>query len=95
MDYKNMITWVKINQIRLWEPLEILTIEPKKYMKYANEFGYAGQIQPILINYMVIHHTLTNNWVIILSMIITINITYSHTYPPVETDDMHRYWQWQ
>ena len=29
-------------------------------MKYAKEFGDAGQMLPILINYMVIHHTLTN-----------------------------------
>ena len=36
MDYKNMITWAKINQIRLWEPLEIQTIQPKKIMKYAD-----------------------------------------------------------
>ena len=35
------------------------TIQPKKYMKYAKEFGYAGQMLPILINYMVIHHILT------------------------------------
>ena len=41
MDYKNMITWAKINQIRLWEPLEIQTIQPKKNMKYATEFGHA------------------------------------------------------
>ena len=27
-------------------------------MKYAKEFGYTGQMLPILINYMVIHHTL-------------------------------------
>ena len=33
------------------------TIQPNKYMKYAKEFGYAGQMLPILINYMVIHHT--------------------------------------
>ena len=30
----------------------------KKYMKYAEEFGYDGQMLPILINYMIIHHTL-------------------------------------
>ena len=29
-------------------------------MKYAEEFRYAGQMLPILINYVVIHHTLTN-----------------------------------
>ena len=58
MRYKNIIT-CKINQIRLREPLEIQTIQPKMYMKYAKEFGYVGQMQPILINYMVIHHTLT------------------------------------
>ena len=43
--------------------LEIQTIRPKKYMKYAKEFGYAGQMLPILatilINYMVIHRILT------------------------------------
>ena len=30
-------------------------------MKYAKEFGYAGHMLPILINYMVIHHTLRDN----------------------------------
>ena len=34
-------------------------MQPKKYMKYAKEFGYTGQMQHILINSMVIHHTLT------------------------------------
>ena len=52
MSYKNIITWAKINQIRLREPLEIQTKQPKKYMKYAKEFGYAGHIIPILINYI-------------------------------------------
>ena len=28
-------------------------MQPKKYMKYAKEIGYAGQMLPILINYMV------------------------------------------
>ena len=28
-------------------------------MNYNNEFGYAGHMLPILINYKVIHHTLT------------------------------------
>ena len=56
MSYKNIITWAKINQIRLWETLEIQTRQPKKYMKYSKEFVYAGQMLPILINYMVIHH---------------------------------------
>ena len=51
-------------------------------MKYAKEFGYAGQMLPILINYMVTY----------ISMINYIHITYSPpTYPSVETDDMHRY----
>ena len=90
MGCKNIITRAKINQIRLREPLEIQTIQPKKYMKYAIEFRYDGQMLPILINYMVIHHTLTY-WGIILSMINSIHITYSPTYPSVETDDMHRY----
>ena len=67
MSYTNIITWAKINKIRLWEPLETQTIQPKKYMKYAKEFGYDGQMLPI-INYMIIHHTLTY-WGIILSMI--------------------------
>ena len=48
-----------MNQIRLREPLEIKTIKPKKYMEYAKEFGYASHMLPILINYMVIHHTMT------------------------------------
>ena len=94
MSYKNIITWAKINQIRLWEPLETQTIQPIKYIKYAKEFGYAGHMLPILINYMVIHHTLTY-WGIILSMMNAIHITYSPTYPSVKTGDMHRYWQWQ
>ena len=74
----------------------IQTIQPKKYMKYATEFGYAGQILPILINYMVIHRTLTY-WGIILPIINPMHITYSPTYPSVETDDMHGYrqFQWQ
>ena len=63
-------------------------------MKYAKEFGYAGHMLPMLINYMIIHHTLTY-WGIILSMINPIHITYSPTYPSVETGDMHRYWRWQ
>ena len=67
MSYKNIITWAKINQIWLWEPLETQTVQPKKYMKYAKEFGYAGQLLPILINYMVIRHTLPY-WGIILSL---------------------------
>ena len=92
MSNKDIITWAKINQIRLREPLDIQTVQPKKYMKYAKEFGYAGQMLPILINYMVIHHTLTY-WGIILSMINPTHITYFPTYPSVETDDMHRYWQ--
>ena len=33
------ITWVKINQIRLREPLEIQTIHPKKYLTQTNELG--------------------------------------------------------
>ena len=68
MSCKNIITWAKINQIRLWEPLEIQTEQPKKYRKYVKEFGYAGQMLPIVINYMVIHHTLTY-WGMILSVI--------------------------
>ena len=59
MSYKNIITRAKINQIRLGEPLKIQTIRPTKYLKYAEEFGYAGQMLPIPINYMGIHHTLT------------------------------------
>ena len=56
---KYKIICAKISQIRLREPLEIQTIQPEKYMKYAKEFGYAGHILPILISYKVIHHTLT------------------------------------
>ena len=80
----------KINQIRLREPLEIQTIQPEKYLKYSNQFGYAGHILPILISYKVVHHTLTYRR-ILLSMITPIHTTYSPTYPSVETDDMHRY----
>ena len=70
MSYKNIITCDKINQIRLWEPLEIETIQPKRDMKYANEFGYAGHMLPTLINYMVIHsagHYRDKLFVIVLS----------------------------
>ena len=49
---------------------------------------------PVLINYKVIHHTLTY-WEIILSMIIPKHIAHSTTCLKVETDDKHRYWQWQ
>ena len=73
MSYKNIITWAKINKIWLQEPLETQTVQPKKYMKYAKEFGYAGQMLPILINYMVIDYTSTY-WGIILSMINPIHI---------------------
>ena len=31
--------------------LEIQTIQPKKDMKYAKEFGYAGHMLPILITW--------------------------------------------
>ena len=50
MSYKNIITWAKINQIRLRESLGIKAIQPKKYMKYVKEFGHAGHMLPILIN---------------------------------------------
>ena len=90
MSYKNIITWAKINQIRLRETLEIQTYNIKD-MKYAKEFGFSGHMQPRLINYMVIHHTLTYSG-IILSMTNPVHITYSPTYPSVETGDMHRYW---
>ena len=49
---------------------------------------------PILINYKVIHYTLTY-WEIIISMIIPKHIAYSPTCLTVETDDKHRYWQFQ
>ena len=80
----------KINQIRLRELLEIQTIQPEKYLKFSDEFGYAGHILPILISYKVIHHTLTYS-----GITLSIQITYSPTYPSVETDDMHCYWRWQ
>ena len=48
-----------MGQIRLREPLEIQTIQAKKYLKLTNELGYDGHMLPILINYNVIHHTLT------------------------------------
>ena len=59
MSYKNIITRTKINQSRITEPLKIQPIQPKKDMKYAKEFGYTGHMLPILIDNMVIHHTLT------------------------------------
>ena len=48
-----------MNQIRLREPSEIQTIHHEKYLKYSNEFGYAGHMLPILMSYKVIHRTLT------------------------------------
>ena len=86
------ITWAKINQIKLREPLEIQTIHPKKYLTQTNDLGYDGHMLPI--NFKVIHHTLTY-WEIILAMIIPKQITYSPTRLSLETDDKHRYWQWQ
>ena len=49
------------------------TIQSEKYLKYSNEFGYAGHMLPILISYTVIHHTLPYSG-IILSMITPIHI---------------------
>ena len=37
-----------MNQIRLRAPLEIQTIEPKTYLKSANELGYDGQMLPVI-----------------------------------------------
>ena len=65
-------------------------MQSERYLKYSNEFGYAGHVLPILISYKVIHHTLTDKGIII-SMISHIHITYSPTYPSEETDDKHRY----
>ena len=45
--------------MKLREQLDILTIQPKKYSKLTNELGYDGRMLPILINYKVIHDTLT------------------------------------
>ena len=77
MSYKNVITWAKINQIRLREPLETQTIQPKQYMKYAKEFGYAGQMLPILIIYMVIiisNEIVGERQVFFILLIIVINL---------------------
>ena len=41
------------------------TMQPEKYLKYSNEFGYAGYMLPILISYKVIHHTLTYRGIIL------------------------------
>ena len=90
--YKNK--WVIINQVKLREPLEIQTIQLKKYLKWTSAFEYNGHKLPILITLKVIRHTLTY-WKITLPMIIPIHITYSLTYPSIETADMHHYWQWQ
>ena len=56
---KIQITRVTINRIRLREPLEVQTIQHQNYLKWTYEFRYDGQILPMLINYKVIHHTLT------------------------------------
>ena len=54
---KIQIIWVKINQNWLREPLEIQTIQPKKYLKWTNELEKGGHLLPILINYKVIRDT--------------------------------------
>ena len=63
-------------------------------MKYAKEFGYAGQMLPILINYMVIHHTLTywgrDNRIDDESYTYNV-LSHLSISGDVETDDMHRY----
>ena len=66
------------------------TIQHERYLKYSNEFGYAGHVLPILISYKVSHHTLTYKE-IILSIITPIHKPYCPIYPSVGTDDMHRY----
>ena len=50
-ELQKYITSAKINQIRLRQPLEIQKIQPEKYLKYTNEFGYDSHMLPILINY--------------------------------------------
>ena len=80
MSYKNIITWAKINQIRLWEPLETQTIKPKKYMKYATECGYAGQMLPILIylqyrGILYPGNTIILIWNVEFTLVITLLIT--------------------
>ena len=89
---KIQITWVKTNPLGFREPLKIQTIQPIKYLKWANELGYNGHMLHILMNYKVIRHTLTY-WEIIISMIIPIHITYSLIYSSLETADVRRYWQ--
>ena len=59
MSYKNTNYMCYVNQIRLRAPLEIQTIQPKKYLKSTNELEYDGHMLPILICYKFIHHTLT------------------------------------
>ena len=71
-----------INQIKIREPLEIQSTQRKKYLKWTNELEYNGHMIPILINYKVIHHTLTYRK-LILPMIIPIHITYTSTYSSV------------
>ena len=43
------IPWVTINQIRLREPFEIQTIQPKKYLTFTNELENNGHMLPTLI----------------------------------------------
>ena len=87
MSYKANSMSYKINQITLKIPLQIQTIQPKKYLQRINEVQSGdGHLLPILINYKVAH-TLTFRK-IILPMIIPMNITYSPTYPSVESDGM-------
>ena len=46
-DTKIQITRVTIYQIRLREPFETQTIQPKKYLKWSNESEYNGEMNII------------------------------------------------
>ena len=66
--------YITINKIRFRGPLEIQTIQPKKYLQQTTEFEYNGYKLPILITYNVIRHTQTH-WELVLPMFILIHIS--------------------
>ena len=69
-----------LNQIWLREPLEILTIQPTKYLKWTTEFEYNGHELLIHINYSQSSHLdiLKDNSTYSYSY--TYNMHFSHTY---------------
>ena len=74
--------------------IQMETLQHIKYLKWINELqSNNGHMQHLLNNYKVIYHTLTLKE--FFYMIIPMHVTYSPTYPSVETADMHHYLEWR